>query len=808
MGKGRILLLGGAAASALIIFGALFAWIASGDEYGPDRQLDLAMELLEEGRWDLADRIARDLEKDERLTPAREPIWNYVRGVSGVLSTVGKLDSPSHRRVLWDSASHLEKSREASFPLGYAGQAAYYLGFCYYHTYAWDKALETLGEVVDSWPARRSDALDMMVESCLRSHPPKRERAQELLEVWSRIPGLAGSERNRITLNRAHLAYIDGDWQTCDEALAAIDPRASEYQAAKLWRGRWKLESARRGAKDDPLRSEQLQEALSDIREVLLAPSTTADVRRQAAFLTGETLRYLDRTTEAISTLSGVRQRNPESAESVAAGLAEAEIQLSKENLNDALETVRHVVGDMGDVRLYDERWLPLSELRRRLLLLGRSMRDQGEFEASNRLASYLPPVFPISDAVRMEAETFETWAAKLEKEPPATTARARDRHRRQVDAKYQMAGDKYRELARLELRSAEYPSILWQAIECYRKASQLDQANDLLKTYLQFEERPKRPRALLALGQNYLNAGRWDEVILPLERCLLEYPDHPSSYNARLVMARALTEKQQLEKATEALMANLYDGSLKPDSQLWRDSLFELGNVIYRRGDQLFLEGELIAPGDWKEKLAKLESSNAEFIAATDRLSEAVSRYDRDKRSLEARYAIGRAYRSAAMFPKLMLDSGQVTIDAVRRKLLLERRRLLESSLAGYRNLRQALGEAQDLMSAADNSQALLRNCFFGEADVLFELGEYDEAIAAYRNVGNRYMNEPEALEALVQIAECFRALGQEDQAKRTLTQAEQLLSRIPPEADPRFTIGTRANRAKWQELLAWLKQ
>lgn len=807
MGKVRILLVGGGALSGLLLFGALFAWIVSGAEYGPDQQLDDAMELLDDGRWDLADRIARDLEEAEQITPAREPVWNYVRGVSGVLSTVGKLDSPEYRRILWDSTGFLEKIREATCPLGYEGRAAFYLGFCYYHTYAWDKALQTLEEVVDSWPAHRSDALDMMIEACLRSEPPKRERAVDLLETWNEIPGLSVTEKNRMALNRAYVAFVDGDWPTCDTTLASIDRETPEFQTAKIWRGRWKLESARRIDNTDPQYKERLEEALADFRSVLIAPNTPADVRRHAAFLTGETLRELDRTTEAISTLSAVRQRNPHSAESIAAGLTEAEIQLQRGNLADSLETVRHIVEDLGDVRLYDERWLPLSELRRRLQELGRDMRAQSDFEASNLLATYLPPVFPLSDAVRMEAETFEKWAAKLESEPPTGTARSGDQHREKVESKYLLAGDKYRQLANLELRSADYPNILWQSIECYRKASHLDQANELLRTYLQFEDRPKRPRALLALGQNFLNAGRWNEVIAPLERCLLEYPEHPLTYNVRLVMARAFTEKQQLEEATEVLMKNLYDGSLRPDSQLWRDSLFELGNVIYRRGDQLFLEVESTAAAS-TARLAKLESSHADFIAATQRLTEAVSRYDRDKRSLEARYAIGRAYRSAAMFPKQMLESGQVTIDAVRRKLLLERRQLLESSLAGYRDLRQALGEAQDLMDAPENSQALLRNCFFGEADVLFELGQYEEAINAYRNVGNRFMNEPEALEALVQIAECFRELGQPDQAKRTLAQAEQLLSRIPPEADPRFTIVTRADRAKWQQLLAWLKQ
>lgn len=807
MARGRILVLSGVGA-ALLLFGGLFTWIVSADSYGPDRQLDLAMRLLDDGRWDLADRMARDIEVADQLNSAREPVWNYVRGVAGALSTVDHLDSPRHRKLLWESAEFLEKCREAGWPIGYAGRGAYYLGYCYFNTYDWEKALDALSQAVNDWPERRSDALEKMVEACLRSQPPKRETAEDLIDRWRSIPGLAQREKDRIVLNQAHLAFLDGQWETCEELLSSLGEESEEYFSAKLGRGRWKLESARQLTKNEKERKSRLEQARADFREVMLAPATPAEVRRQSTFLTGQTLHLLGKTTEALSTLSGVRQRNPQSAESIASGIEEAEIQLLHGHMSDALETARHVVIDLGDVRLYDERWLPLKELRRRFLQMGREMREQGEHESSIRLASYLPPVFPVSDSVRLEAETFESWGAQLEAEPLAGTARERDQQRRRVDAKYSMAGDKYRELARLELRSSEYPSILWQAIDCYRKSSQLDQANELLKTYLQFEERPKRPRGLLALGQNYLNAGRWDEVIQPLERCLLEYPDHPTAYSVRLVMARALTEKQELDGATEALMKNLYDGNLRPDSQLWRDSLFELGNVIYRRGDQLLLEGTLTSADDWTKRLEKLKSSHDDFLAATSRLSEAVSRFEKDARSLEARYALGRAYRSAATFPKQMLDSGQVTIDAVRRKLLLERRQLLESSLASYRDLRAALGTAQDSSKANEGGQALLRNCFFGEADVLYDLEQYEEAIAAYRNVGNRFMNEPEALEALVQIAECFRALGQEDQARRSLNQAEQMLSRIPPESDARFTAVTRADRAKWQQLLTWLKK
>ena len=73
------MLLGGCGLGGLLLFGAVFAWIVSGEDYGTDKQLDLAMHLLEDGRWDQADFLAREIEEKGELTPAREPVWNYIR---------------------------------------------------------------------------------------------------------------------------------------------------------------------------------------------------------------------------------------------------------------------------------------------------------------------------------------------------------------------------------------------------------------------------------------------------------------------------------------------------------------------------------------------------------------------------------------------------------------------------------------------------------------------------------------------------------------------------------------------------------
>ncbi len=424
MSKVKLMMLGGGGLGGLLLFGAIFAYMLSGEDYGTDRQLDLAMRLLEDdlgeqARWDHADFIAREIERRNELTPARQPVWNYIRGVAGVYRAQAKLDSPSNRKKLWEAVEFLEKCRDGGFPLGYRGQGAYYLGFCYFHTYDWDKAIETLDEVVDAWPKHRSDALEMMVDACLRTRPVRREEAEELLTRWQKIPGMSESERNRMTLAQAYLAYLDSNWPKIEELLNTITPESLEYPSAQLCRGRWLYETSRNANKSDDSRITRLEEALQEFREVIVSNKSPADVRRAASYLKGETLHLLKRNREAVSTLSGLRQSFPNSPEAVAAGMTEAEIQMDDGHAADALDTARHVVVDLGDVQLYDERWLPLNDLRRRMVQLGRRMRDADEFEAANRLASYLPPIFPAHHSVQLEAETFEAWGKNWKKSQP-----------------------------------------------------------------------------------------------------------------------------------------------------------------------------------------------------------------------------------------------------------------------------------------------------------------------------------------------------------------------------------------------------
>jgi tetratricopeptide (TPR) repeat protein len=112
--------------------------------------------------------------------------------------------------------------------------------------------------------------------------------------------------------------------------------------------------------------------------------------------------------------------------------------------------------------------------------------------------------------------------------------------------------------------------------------------------------------------------------------------------------------------------------------------------------------------------------------------------------------------------------------------------------------------------ITLADTSDELdrstLRNCYMLGGNVLFELGRYEEARQSFASVSTLYQNEPYMLEALVHIYYCWRRENDRPKAMGVVQQAQQLLKRLPDEAN--FATSTNMNRAEWDSLLGMLEQ
>jgi tetratricopeptide (TPR) repeat protein len=131
-----------------------------------------------------------------------------------------------------------------------------------------------------------------------------------------------------------------------------------------------------------------------------------------------------------------------------------------------------------------------------------------------------------------------------------------------------------------------------------------------------------------------------------------------------------------------------------------------------------------------------------------------------------------------------------------------------LGAALAEFGRLEEMLNKRQDTRNLTEYEQKALRNAYFAQGGVLFDWAtvdhdpqRFEEAIQKYSSATNRYQNEPESLQAFVQIASCYRQLGRHPEARATIMQAQMVLSRMPEDAD--YAAVTGYGREEWVSLL-----
>ncbi|GIW99479.1 MAG: hypothetical protein KatS3mg111_2812 [Pirellulaceae bacterium] len=797
-GKRKLVILGGVLTAAAL-FAGVWSFYATSDPH--THELDLAIKFLEEGRVDVAVRLAHDLEA--HIDPDANAKWHYLTAASALRSIENELGTPHARRVVTKALAHLEKARQIGFPPGYRVEGRYYLGYCYFLLNRWQEAIDELSGLAEQWPEKRSDIWRLMVRSYLRLAPPDFESASRELASWSRVPGLSREEQAANLLERAVLEFSRQHYAAAEQILTSIPDDTRVRPEAELWRARLRLAEALLEMPQTPLPdSPSLVEATEILRKLRSAASTPEDIRRHAMFLYGRCLRLQGNSQEAMGVLSSLRQIAPRSVEAIAAGLEEAEILLNTDSYSHAVEILHSLLINLEDIGLYDDFWLPRKTLKKRLIDIGRGLAELGDFGLALQHAQNLAIAFPLADSLQLQGEILQRWAEALASQPPPQ-GMPREQYRQLVTQKFLRAAETYEQWTLIEWAAPNYNENLWNAITNYERANDLQRANELLRRYLQYEDRTKRPRALLALGSNLMSEGKWTQALEPLNRCLIEYPEHPVSYDARLMAARTHAEMGDLAEAIELLEENLYDHQLHPSNTTWQQSLLELGKMLYQSGERLVLEARLHPAQDKETERKSLEESQQRFLEAVYRLTEASRRWETGHAHYYARHLLALSYRQAAEIEQLLMQAQPEQSLHARRKSLQSRRDLLDQALEHYRALSKDLVKNLTSLDNADWAQKLLCSAYFGVADALFDQARWEEAIDAYQNITARFLNEPESLEALVQIAACYDRLGRAREAKHVLATAKQVLARIPNTMNERFAQVTRGSRNDWERLI-----
>ncbi len=669
----------------------------------------------------------------------------------------------------------------------------------------------------------RSEAIDRLIDIALGDEPPDWQAIRSKLDRWDNMVGLTPDEREQAEVKRIAVELAAGDRELAIELAANHLGRASKLEyLAQFWKSLAEMQLADAKKSEDVTATRQ--KVLEAMRSIAQDPNADDETKRRSQYFAGLILQKLKQHREAISTLSALRQSSPHTVEGIAATLEEMQALIDLQDYEETSKLMKIMTDQFGDMNWYQNVWYPIPNMRLRTNQLGESLLHYKAYPQTISFAKTLPPYCEKEDRLRLLSQANRRWADSLGNKSNQPREwmdfkKTRDEYEAKMfeqsrlqQSLYNEAAKAFEELAILEMRSPDYPDLTWAAIDCFQAAGELPHCNSIIENYLALEKRDRKPRGILKMAENYFSMQQPDKSIILLRQCIFQFPNHPLSYQARLNAARILAEQSDFPEATSFLDENLYDSDLNPESPVWRESLFELGKLFYRQGELQFSEAQRLrdAAGDEKamQRLEYLEESNNQFTKSISILEEWIKRYPDDKRRYDTLYCVGQAYRMGAKWPDVLLTENRLTSEDLKRARMIERRKLLDAARQTFLQIRNGINSQGDWASLDNAQQRLLRNSYFGEADLMYQLEDYEGSLSAYRNIANRFMNEPESLEALTQSAECLRKLGRKEESQRVIAQAREILNQIPAARDPQFKTLTRLTRAEWSQLLEWMNR
>jgi tetratricopeptide (TPR) repeat protein len=220
----------------------------------------------------------------------------------------------------------------------------------------------------------------------------------------------------------------------------------------------------------------------------------------------------------------------------------------------------------------------------------------------------------------------------------------------------------------------------------------------------------------------------------------------------ARAYIAKGPEFYANAESALRSVIEN--NPQVTPEAREFRDSLMELAQLCYRRG---------------------------QYEQAIVRLDELSLRYPGDEHFGQLLFLMGDSYRkSAAALDEALKVAAATTRPAIdipeatkaRKDRLARARDLYVRAIAYYRAPQRVLGDLDHLY---------LKLAYFYKADCVYDLGDYLTAIREYDDAAFRYQDDPAALAAYVQIVNANIALGRPEAAKAANERAKELLDRMP---------------------------
>lgn len=736
---------------------------------------DEALAALDAGDFGEAAAIVRSFGGEQPMTADEMVAKPFVLGAV-TDHRAARMLGREQRRYRLLAARWLTEARKIGFPPGREAHGLYLLG----------KNLYLGGQVAESMPIMQ-EALPLNEDHAGELHrllagayldQPQPQWTEALAHNTQYLAGtsLSDAERQAAQLERSQIEFGLADYAKCRATLDSIPADSPLINDVAMMRALLAIEEARdlaEGHTPPPAPAlEKYQAAMALLPAASKVTSAAPNTLAAIEYLRGICQLEMGDEAAALEQLERAHAHYRDTEAGFAAGYAAAERLRRLGRTADAMEWYRGALGAIDSETTFKNRWVTLDSLRSSSLDAYQEFLRRQQFAAAVELAALLRPAFSPARSLQLQAQARAQWGRHLLTEAAAATPDKADPLRSDGRRQLREAGRLYHRLAELRTASREYPDDLYDAAEADLAGHDYSGAIAGFQKYLSVESRRRRPRVLVALGEALLAQDRPAEALKSLEECIEMHPRDPATFEGRLLASRAYWEQGKLDAAERLLLENLTGDALEPASSEWRASLFALGKLLYQAG---------------------------RYIEAIRRLNEAAERYPNAPEAPEIRYLAAESYRRSALAVQQ-----QATQEATAEGRLARRRewtQLLEDGLARFEQELNAMINRQDQRALSALEESILRNCYFARGAVLFELGRYPEAVQAYASATNRYQQTPEVLEAYVQIAACYRRLGQEVDARSTLEQAKYTLKHLPDDAD--FDETTNYSRDEWVRLL-----
>lgn len=773
---------GAAGLLSIVVMVVVGVWLISLGGNSDRVTAEQVLKAYEQGEFTEAEELAKTL----RDQP--DPTSQDIAAATFVLGAIAAGDADNtfneqRRKKYRVAARYLEEARDRGFPLDHAADGLFMLGKSLYESGRIPAARPVLVEALRVKKDKRWAIYRLLSGAYLDDTRPDLEKALHYNTLYLSHE-LPSTERQEALLQRAKILLASNEDDACAATLKEI-PKDSKYRAeATILHGRMLMRQAatlKEGNEPSPRdlqRSRDLyQQAIKALRLAQGLDTLSNKATRKAMYLIGVCYKELGDYRAAERQFVRTRKLFPETAEGTAASFEEGGLARELGRDKSSLAAYARAMKTLGEPGQLANPWIPVERMREGILEAYTHYLDTANYPIALKLTKLLDPLFPKARVLELTAEVHERWGKMLLAEAaqlPADKARPLLTRGR---LQYREAGSLRRKLADELLTSRRYPDELWTAARDYMRGQGFTAAIGVLRDYLKDQTRKRHPQALVMLGRAFMALGNVDKALQSLDECTEFHPSDASAYEARLLAARAYQEKGEPQEAEKLLLKNLAGEFLTPASREWRNSLFDLGDLLFRQ---------------------------ERYEEAAHRLEEAVARYPDDPRAAEARYLLAESYRREAKSAQEKLRTQLA--GSARGGSTRHIGRLMHQALEQYTNLRDQLGRRQETAELDQADRVILRNAYFAIGALQYDLGKFKDAIDTYSTITNRYQNHPEVLDAYVQIANAYRRLGEPGQAQSTLEQAKIVLKRMSDDAE--FSATTNQSREQWSELLELLSK